>query len=77
MVIKIKNKIDYYQFIRGLLIVLVVLIHSKTGISYEGGELSWNFDYWLLLRSSINFPVAIFIYLFIRVFYKSSKCNGS
>ncbi len=58
-----KNRIDYYQFIRGLLIVLVVLIHSKTGISYESSELSWNFDYWLLLRSSINFPVAIFIYL--------------
>lgn len=54
-------RVAYWQYLRGLCIILVVLIHSKTGILYQEDIHSWNFNYWLLLRSLINFPVAIFI----------------
>jgi len=42
----------------------VVLIHCKTGIGYEKAPFdAWNFDYWIIMRQFINFPVAIFIFL--------------
>ncbi|MGV8905545.1 MAG: acyltransferase [Acetobacterium sp.] len=59
-----KSKDDFWQIIRGLCIVLVVLIHCKSGIGYEKTVVdSWNFDYWIIMRQFINFPVAIFIFL--------------
>lgn len=62
-------RVAHWQYVRGLCIVLVVLIHSRNGILYQNGDYSWNFNYWLLLRSLINFPVAIFIFL-SGYFYK-------
>lgn len=55
---------DYFQGIRGLCILSVVLIHCTTGIQFkESVDLSFNYHYWLILRQFINFPVAIFIFL--------------
>lgn len=57
------NKVNLWQYLRGICILLVVLIHSKSGISYENSNQTWNFDYWLIMRSTINFPVAVFVFL--------------
>ena len=66
----------YWQYIRGLCIILVVLIHSKTGISYQNGPYLWNFDYWLYMRQFINFPVAFFMFL-SGFFTKIEECGVS
>jgi surface polysaccharide O-acyltransferase-like enzyme len=59
-----KNKDVYWQYVRGICIICVVLIHCKSGIGYENNLTgAWNFDYWLILRQFINFPVAVFIFL--------------
>lgn len=59
-----KNKDIYWQYIRGICVLCVILIHCKNGIDYRNvTNYSWNFDYWLILRQVINFPVAIFIFL--------------
>jgi fucose 4-O-acetylase-like acetyltransferase len=41
----------------------VILIHSRNGISFQNTNGAWNFDYWLILRQIINFPVAVFFFL--------------
>lgn len=57
-------KDSFWQYVRGICIICVVLIHSKNGIEFENKIIgSWNFDYFLVLRQLINFPVAIFIFL--------------
>lgn len=64
LVIKEKKKDEYWQWIRGICIVAVILIHCKNGISYKNDSINaWNYDYWLIMRQLINFPVAIFIFL--------------
>lgn len=60
----IKTKDPYWQCVRGLCIIAVVLIHCRNGIGYQNNSnISWNFDYWLIMRQFINFPVAVFIFL--------------
>src|SRR5665647_636289 len=60
----LKTREPYWQYIRGFCIICVILIHCKTGQSYENSStFSWNFDYWLILRQLINIPVALFIFL--------------
>ena len=59
-----KKKDNYWLCIRGICILCVILIHCKNGIGYQDAlNYSWNFDYWLILRQVINFPVAMFIFL--------------
>lgn len=59
-----KTKNVYWQYVRAICIICVVLIHCKTGIGYkDSGSESWNFHYWLIMRQFINFPVAIFVFL--------------
>lgn len=59
-----KTKDVYWQYVRAICIICVILIHCKTGIEYKNSTLgAWNFDYWLVMRQFINFPVAIFIFL--------------
>lgn len=59
-----QNREDYFQGIRGICIICVILIHCMTGISFKNNyQLSFNYDYWLILRQLINFPVAVFIFL--------------
>lgn len=61
---KVKVKDSYFEFIRGICIICVVLIHCQNGISYkEVATYSWNYDYWLVFRQFINFPVAVFVFL--------------
>jgi len=54
----------FFQSVRGLCILCVVLIHCATGLEYKGiVGLTFNYDYWHIFRSFINFPIAIFIFL--------------
>ena len=55
----ITNKSQYWQIVRGICILAVIMIHCPTGRSHT------NLDYtvWIVLRQFINFPVAIFIFL--------------
>ncbi|RMC92309.1 acyltransferase [Clostridium autoethanogenum] len=51
----------YWQKIRGICILTVVLIHALAYYSYLKG--TWEFDIWILFRQIINFPVAVFFFL--------------
>jgi len=63
-VVNPKVRSVYWQYIRGICIIAVVLIHSKNGVQYDTGWMfGWNAGYWLVLRQLINFPVAVFIFL--------------
>jgi len=56
------NRIEYFQYVRAISIIAVILIHSRNGISFQNTNGAWNFDYWLIIRQIINFPVAIFFF---------------
>lgn len=61
---RINGRDSYFEFIRGLCIICVVFIHAQNGMDYkEATTFSWNYDYWLIFRQFINFPVAIFVFL--------------
>ena len=54
----------YWQYVRGICIICVIIIHCMNGIGYEHGlDSSWNFYYWFLMRQLINFSCTIFIFL--------------
>lgn len=52
------EKDNFFQELKGLCIIAVILIHLPIGNEADG-----TFNYWLSLRSIINFPVAMFIFL--------------
>lgn len=60
-----KDKDIFWQSIRGICIICVILIHCTNGAAYRYAiaPYSWNFDYWIIMRQVINFPVAVFIFL--------------
>lgn len=53
------GKDSFWQFVRGLCIVAVVLIHCSPGI----GRSDVSFLTWFTLRQVINFPVATFVFM--------------
>lgn len=57
----IEKKDNYWQAVRGICILAVVMIHCPNAAAYE--ETSAQFQIWLTLRQVINFPVATFIFL--------------
>lgn len=60
----IKKKDPFWQFVRGLCIISVILIHCKNGMGYSDlADGYGNYEYWVILRQVIDFPVAIFIFL--------------
>lgn len=59
------NRDQYFQFIRGLAIIAVVLIHA-TGTAYgflDNGYWSWNYYVSLMFRQVLNFAVATFVFV--------------
>lgn len=59
-----KTKDNYFEAIRGICIILVVLIHVQNGSEYkELAAYPFNRSFWLILRQFINFPVAVFVFL--------------
>ncbi len=54
--IKSKTKDPYWQQVRGICIIYVVLIHCNNGLEYKDRFLnSWNCRYWLIMRQVIIF----------------------
>ena len=56
---QITKKSQYWQMVRGICILAVIMIHCPSGQNYT------DLDYtaWVILRQFINFPVAMFIFL--------------
>lgn len=75
---KTTEKDAFWQYVRGICIVFVVVIHCKIGLGYEDNtNYSWYINYWLIMRQFINFPVAIFVFLsgFFTNIDKAGKFN--
>lgn len=53
------NKSRYWQIIRGICILAVIMIHCPNAIGLNTGD----FSAWLILRQLINFPVALFVFM--------------
>lgn len=53
------GKSQYWQIVRGICILAVVMIHCPSGIEYGISDKSL----WLILRQIINFPVALFVFM--------------
>ena len=56
-----KNKSSFWQIVRGICILAVVMIHCPNAVNYPVN--SGEFLAWIGLRQLINFPVSIFIFL--------------
>lgn len=56
-----KEKDAFWQIVRGICILAVIMIHCPNGLAYP--ESSADYYTWVLVRQFINFPVAIFIFL--------------
>lgn len=54
-----ESKREYWQSVRGICILAVVLIHSLGGFDYSAG---YNTEF-IILRQIINFAVAIFVFM--------------
>lgn len=54
-----KNKSEYWQIVRGVCILAVIMIHCPSGNNYTAVDST----VWLVLRSMINFPVALFVFM--------------
>lgn len=65
------QKNQYWQMVRGICILAVIMIHCPTGQDYT------NYDYhaWIILRQFVNFPVAIFVFL-AGYFMPQEKIQG-
>lgn len=51
----------YWQVIRGICILAVIMIHCPSGTKFSIGSTSFNT--WLLIRQALNFPVAVFFFM--------------
>ena len=54
-----RQKSEYWQMIRGICILAVIMIHCPTGQEYSINETYA----WLVLRQVIIFPVSLFIFM--------------
>lgn len=66
------NKNKYWQFVRGLCIIAVVLMHCPSGLNYDVSSITYKA--YFILRQFINFPVAVFIFM---SGYFSKSADGS
>lgn len=56
---RVSERDAFWDAARGMAIIAVVWIHARDGASCVG----LNFDYWVVLRDIINFPVALFFFI--------------
>ena len=59
MGVKEKRRDPYWQIVRGICILAVIMIHCPNGLSYSIAEQ----NAWLIIRGIINFPVALFVFM--------------
>lgn len=55
----ITKKFQYWQMLRGICILAVIMIHCPSGQNY----MKLDYTVWMIFRQFINFPVAMFIFL--------------
>lgn len=70
-----EDKREYWQAIRGICILVVVLIHSLSGFDYST---AYNMEF-VILRQIINFAVVTFVFMagyFVNVDSLSDKEFG-
>jgi len=56
---QVKKKSEYWQIVRGVCILAVIMIHCPSGYNFSTADGT----VWLVVRSLINFPVALFIFM--------------
>lgn len=54
-----QRKSEYWQIVRGVCILAVIMIHCPIANKYT----AVNPTVWLVLRAVINFPVALFVFM--------------
>lgn len=54
----------YWEKIRGICIIAVIFIHSKTGMEFYGNRtLEYNYHYWIIMKTILISPVAIYLFI--------------
>lgn len=69
---KITKKSQYWQMVRGICILAVIMIHCPSDQNYT----DLDYTVWIVLRQFINFPVAMFIFL-AGYFITPEKTQGN
>ena len=65
---------QYFQTLRGILIIFVISIHCVTGFGYDVA--SWNYDMYIIVRNLIGIAVPVFL-RFRKVFrYRLFSLRG-
>lgn len=54
------QKNSEWQYLRGICIIAVVLIHCASHVEIDG---SWERVFYLIYRNLTNFPVAVFLFI--------------
>ena len=67
-----KGRDQFIQMVRGVSMMCVVLIHSKTGMQSSGAEQV----YWVILRQLINFAVPMFFFISGFFTHQTLKNSG-
>ena len=68
------GKSSWWQFIRAVCIIAVIMIHCPNAIGLQHNNLQ--FQLYFFLRSTINFPVAIFLFM-AGYFTNIEKCSNN
>lgn len=62
----------YWQVIRGICILAVIMIHCTNGANFSIGSTAFNT--WLVFRQALKFPVAVFFFM-AGYFINIGKCE--
>ena len=68
-----KYKDNFWQAVRGICMLAVILIHCPSGLSYDAWSAQYTTQF--ILRQIINFPVSVFFFL-AGYFTNVTKCEN-
>ena len=66
-----KQKNDYWQVVRAICIIAVIAIHCPSALNRDNAD--YQFHLYMMMRSLVNFPVAVFLFL-SGYFINQEKC---
>lgn len=69
-----KKRDSYWQIVRGICILAVVMIHCPNALAYSRDSMDYNG--WIVLRQIIDFPVPVFVFM-AGYFARQDKCLES
>lgn len=69
-----KKRDSYWQIVRGICILAVVMIHCPNALAYSRDSMDYNG--WIVLRQIIDFPVPVFVFM-AGYFARQDKCLKS